>query len=717
MEVIEQAQRYLKAIPPAISGDGGHNQTLYAARTLVWGFELSDAQAMQLLKEWNDTCQPPWSDRELEHKLREARTKPFDKPRGWLISSSEFRSRTVYKPDIKRDQEENKEKEQLPEGEYDLTDSEKIDLPTGYTNGFKMLLRSCFKEGDGVRVMGGFELPTVEPDPNGGLVKPQEWWLEKLICEVEDNAINKIYWRAKGKPLGVYLGVNPMLPDSRGKDSEVAAYRHCLLEFDKISLRKQWLLITMSKVPCAAVIYSGRRSIHAWVKVDAPDREEYDKRVNLLYNHFKAYKPDTQNKNPARLSRCPDAKRGDSVQLLMALDIGARSWDEWAKHLFAQGIGTTYSSNECLNYQADSDTSTIVGNNYLRKGGSCVLVGPSGIGKSSLGFQIAMHWALGQPAFGITPVKPLKILMIQAENDLADLHDMIQGIAAAMGVLTDNRKRQLLEQNLIINHNVSDTGLTFIRSMQRLADHHQPDLVIADPLLSFIGDDISKQEVVGKFCRNWLNPVLKASNLAFMAIHHTGKPMGSQQQNGRKKKGPVMKSLSDWAYHGIGSSELTNWARAIMVLHPVEAHQFQLIMAKRGKRAGATHPDGTRTSFIHIEHSPQGIYWIHTDPPEEVASATHDDPTPPKPLRPSQAAMNFSSANLHEFLVQIPEDGWTKAELIKEIHTWSNNKLGISMSWDKDGRKCYPADLAVQNMIACHKLATNGTKYVKGPDA
>jgi hypothetical protein len=40
---------------------------------LVRGFALDDGQALRLLTEWNVGCQPPWTELELEDKLRRAR--------------------------------------------------------------------------------------------------------------------------------------------------------------------------------------------------------------------------------------------------------------------------------------------------------------------------------------------------------------------------------------------------------------------------------------------------------------------------------------------------------------------------------------------------------------------------------------------------------------------------------------------------------------------
>ena len=81
-QVIERARKYLLRMPPAVSGSGGHNATFRAACVLIQGFALERSEAMALLAEWNASCQPPWSERELEHKIGDAIKQPGE--RGYL---------------------------------------------------------------------------------------------------------------------------------------------------------------------------------------------------------------------------------------------------------------------------------------------------------------------------------------------------------------------------------------------------------------------------------------------------------------------------------------------------------------------------------------------------------------------------------------------------------------------------------------------------------
>lgn len=74
-DVIKRAERYIEGIPGAVSGEGGHRQTFLVAQHLVRGFDLPVEDALPLLLQWNYSCKPPWTEKELRHKLVEARDK------------------------------------------------------------------------------------------------------------------------------------------------------------------------------------------------------------------------------------------------------------------------------------------------------------------------------------------------------------------------------------------------------------------------------------------------------------------------------------------------------------------------------------------------------------------------------------------------------------------------------------------------------------------
>ncbi len=89
LSTIERAAAYLRNIPGAIQGSHGSAQTFSAAQALVIGFQLDEETALRLLAEiHNPTCSPPWSDRELRHKVRSAATRSDREP-GYLLTSDD----------------------------------------------------------------------------------------------------------------------------------------------------------------------------------------------------------------------------------------------------------------------------------------------------------------------------------------------------------------------------------------------------------------------------------------------------------------------------------------------------------------------------------------------------------------------------------------------------------------------------------------------------
>ena len=70
--VFERARVYLAKIEPGISGQHGSNPTYRAACKLILGFNLTPEEALPLLREYSQRCQPPWTDEELRHKLEDA---------------------------------------------------------------------------------------------------------------------------------------------------------------------------------------------------------------------------------------------------------------------------------------------------------------------------------------------------------------------------------------------------------------------------------------------------------------------------------------------------------------------------------------------------------------------------------------------------------------------------------------------------------------------
>ncbi len=83
--IFRRARQYVAKMPPAISGQGGHDQTFEVACKLVLGFNLTPGSALGIMREYNARCEPKWSERELWHKLNSADKQPGE--RGYLLDA------------------------------------------------------------------------------------------------------------------------------------------------------------------------------------------------------------------------------------------------------------------------------------------------------------------------------------------------------------------------------------------------------------------------------------------------------------------------------------------------------------------------------------------------------------------------------------------------------------------------------------------------------
>src|SRR5438045_4136955 len=62
----------MSRIEGAVAGQRGHNKTFRMCFVLMEKFPLPPDVAWQLLNEYNATCEPEWSVKELQHKFNDA---------------------------------------------------------------------------------------------------------------------------------------------------------------------------------------------------------------------------------------------------------------------------------------------------------------------------------------------------------------------------------------------------------------------------------------------------------------------------------------------------------------------------------------------------------------------------------------------------------------------------------------------------------------------
>ena len=195
--------------------------------------------------------------------------------------------------------------------------------------------------------------------------------------------------------------------------------------------------------------------------------------------------------------------------------------------------------------------------------------------------QIALHWGAGLPCFGFEPTRPLKVMLIQAENDDRDLQEEISGVcrgATNVELLTVPQIAAAKEAVKVIT-DATHSGEGFVAALRDVLEREpETDLVFVDPLFSFAGCDLSDQEKVSRFLRNGINPVLQEHKAAVIFVHHMAKSPRTAMPNENFN--------TAYSYHG--SAEIINWARFAIILERFKDKEgnffFKLTAPKRGRR-------------------------------------------------------------------------------------------------------------------------------------
>lgn len=133
----------------------------------------------------------------------------------------------------------------------------------------------------------------------------------------------------------VFVNVNPC---TNNGNHNVTKFKYWLLEIDedeqgnRVPLGEQYAWIIASKLPIATVTFSGGKSLHALVRINAESHEEFRGRVEEVRDYCKqlGMPLDCRVIDPSRYTRVSGANvEGRGFQSLIAWDIGPKNYKDW----------------------------------------------------------------------------------------------------------------------------------------------------------------------------------------------------------------------------------------------------------------------------------------------------------------------------------------------------------------------------------------------------
>jgi RecA-family ATPase len=217
---------------------------------------------------------------------------------------------------------------------------------------------------------------------------------------------------------GAWIRFNPL--DGHGcGNANVTDYRYALVESDVLDLDKQFPAIKDMRLPCVAVVSSGGKSVHAIVRVDAPNKAEYDKRVRWLYDYCDrhGFICDKQNKNASRLSRMPGATRNGRRQLLLATDIGEPDWESW-KRWAEESEDDLPDDEDSSDLDTPANLAPVLIEGIARQGQKIIVVGDSKMGKSTTLIDLAEAICVGGKWLGMQCAKgPVYYVNLEIDSE------------------------------------------------------------------------------------------------------------------------------------------------------------------------------------------------------------------------------------------------------------------------------------------------------------
>ena len=279
---------------------------------------------------------------------------------------------------------------------------------------------------------------------------------------------------------GAWIRFNPL--DGQGiGNANVTDFRFALVESDNVDLEKQNAIIRELELPVAALVYSGGKSLHAIVRIEAADAKQYRERVEYLYKvcDKNGFEVDRNNKNPSR----------------------ADIWDDMP------------------------ELSPPLIDGILRQGHKMLIAGPSKAGKSYALLELCCAIAEGKGWLGFNCAQG-KVMYVNLELDRASCLHRLKDVYTRLGWKPENARN--IDMWHLRGKSVPMDKLA--PKLIRRAAKKNYIAIIIDPIYKVITGDENSADQMARFC-NQFDKICTELGCAVIYCHHHSKGMQGQKRS------------------------------------------------------------------------------------------------------------------------------------------------------------------------------------------
>ncbi len=317
---------------------------------------------------------------------------------------------------------------------------------------------------------------------------------------------------------GAWIRFNPL--DGRGvKNENVTEYRYALVESDTLELPKQYSLMRELQLPIAVMVHSGKKSIHAIVRIEAKDYDEYRQRVDYLYRvcQQNGMEIDRQNRNPSRLSRMPGVLRAGHPQYILGENLGLPTFEEWKEYIESVHDNLPDPENLSAVLKELPPLAPELIRGVLRCGHKMLISGPSKAGKSFALIELCIAIAEGRDWLGLSCLQG-NILYVNLELDRASCLHRFVDVYRALGV-------PMAHPEHIEIWNLRGASCPMDRLAPKLIRRARKKnfiAVVIDPIYKVITGDENAADQMSAFC-NQFDRICTELGCAVIYCHHHSK--------------------------------------------------------------------------------------------------------------------------------------------------------------------------------------------------